>query len=138
MAIEDDFYATVKFRYSGEEIFAKVAASEEEEETVLLLSNPITVQEIVVRGKTAGYKMEPWLKTSGEDLIVVGMNDVLTMSESKNIEMINYYQDFCKKLHKPNSNNSLSREMGYLGSVEETKKSLEKLFENSGGSQEAL
>ena len=28
--IEDDFYATVKFK-SGEEIFAKVAASEEEE-----------------------------------------------------------------------------------------------------------
>ena len=30
MSIEDDFYATLKFK-SGEEIFAKVAASEEEE-----------------------------------------------------------------------------------------------------------
>ena len=33
--IEDDFYATVKFK-SGEEIFAKVAASEEEGRTMLI------------------------------------------------------------------------------------------------------
>ena len=38
--IEDDFYATVKFK-SGEEIFAKVAATEEEDRTMLLVSNPI-------------------------------------------------------------------------------------------------
>ena len=35
--IEDDFYATLKFK-SGEEIFAKVAASEEETRTMLLVS----------------------------------------------------------------------------------------------------
>ena len=34
--IEDDFYATVKFK-SGEEIFAKVAATEEEDRTMLLV-----------------------------------------------------------------------------------------------------
>ena len=33
--IEDDFYATVKFK-SGEEIFAKVAATEEEDRTILI------------------------------------------------------------------------------------------------------
>ena len=32
--IEDDFYATLKLK-SGEEIFAKVAASEEEDRTIL-------------------------------------------------------------------------------------------------------
>ena len=41
--IEDDFYATIKFK-SGEEIFAKVAASEEIDRTILLVSNPIIVQ----------------------------------------------------------------------------------------------
>jgi len=136
--IEEDFYSTIKLK-SGEEIFAKVAATEEEDGTFLLVTNPIVIECITSRtGDITGYKMEPWLKTTTEDMFIISLNDVLTMSESKNIEMISYYQDFCKKLHKPNSNNSLSREMGYLGSVEETKKSLEKLFENSGGSQEAL
>ena len=35
MGIEEDFYATVKLK-SGEEIFAKVAATEEEDRTLLL------------------------------------------------------------------------------------------------------
>ena len=43
--IEDDFYATIKFK-SGEEIFAKVAASEEVNRTVLIISNPIMVSEV--------------------------------------------------------------------------------------------
>ena len=49
MAIEDDFYCTIKLK-CGDEIFCKVAATEEEDRTLLLLSNPITVEEIVVRG----------------------------------------------------------------------------------------
>ena len=63
MGIEDDFYATIKL-VSGEEIFAKVAASEEEDRTVLLLSSPITIGEIKNRMGVVGYKVEPWLKTS--------------------------------------------------------------------------
>ena len=43
--IEDDFYCTVKLK-SGEEIFARVAASEEEDRTMLLVSHPIIVNEI--------------------------------------------------------------------------------------------
>ena len=43
--MEDDFYATIKFK-SGEEIFAKVGYSEEEERTFLLLESPITIQKV--------------------------------------------------------------------------------------------
>jgi len=48
MGIEDDFYATIKFK-SGEEIFSKVAASEEDDRTMLILSNPINI--ITVKGR---------------------------------------------------------------------------------------
>ena len=44
--IEDDFYATLKFK-SGEEIFAKVAASEEDTRTMLLVSNPVIVLSLI-------------------------------------------------------------------------------------------
>ena len=43
--MEDDFYGTIKFK-NGEEIFAKVAASEEEDRTMLILHNPILITEI--------------------------------------------------------------------------------------------
>ena len=40
--IEEDFYATLKLK-SGEEIFAKIAASEEDNRTMLIVNNPIIV-----------------------------------------------------------------------------------------------
>ena len=75
--IEDDFYATVKFK-SGEEIFAKVAATEEEDRTILLVSNPIVVQEIKSRSGSVGYKIEPWLKTTTDDMFIINLSDILT------------------------------------------------------------
>jgi len=126
MGIEDDFYCTIKLK-CGDEIFCKVAATEEEDRTLLLLSNPITVEEIVVRGTVTGYKVEPWLKTTEEDLIIINMDDVLTMTENSNIDMIVYYHDYLRKNHKENKS-SLSKEMGYISSVKEAKKSLERLY----------
>ena len=129
--IEDDFYATVKFK-SGEEIFAKVAATEEEDRTILLVSNPIVVQEIKSRSGSVGYKIEPWLKTTTEDMFVVNLDNILTMSESSDIEMIMMYQDYIRSSNKEDNNQSnISRNMGYLGNVNDTKELLEKIFNKS-------
>ena len=92
MSIEDDFYATLKFK-SGEEIFAKVAASEEEGRTMLLIHNPILICEIRAKSGIVGYKVEPWLKTSREDMFVINLSDVLTLSESNDLEMIMLHQN---------------------------------------------
>ena len=129
MGIEDDFFATIKLK-CGDEIFAKVAASDEGDRTMLLLSNPIVIEEVKTRGNHYGYKLEPWLKTSSEDLFILNLDDVLTMSESENIEMILYYQDYVRKLNKTNYS-KLDRKMGYLSSVNDAKEVLEKLYNNS-------
>jgi len=138
MGIEEDFYGTIKFK-NGEEIFAKIAASEEETRTVLLISCPIMVFEIKKRdGSVAGYKVEPWLKTTTEDMFVLDMDDVLTMSESSDIHMITMYQSFVRQSDtssRPsvtnNSNQKLNREMGYISSVSDAKDILEKIFKKS-------
>ena len=127
--IEDDFYCTIKFK-SGDEIFAKVAAEEDDDRTMLLVSNPIMVEEVKVRGTIVGHKFEPWLKSTKEDMFIVNIDDVLTMSESEDIEMILYYQDYIRKMFKGN-NSKLDRKMGYLSSVHEAKEVLEKLYNNS-------
>ena len=129
--IEEDFYATVKLK-TGEEIFAKVAASEEEDKTFLLLSNPITVCEVKNKIGIIGYKIEPWLKTTSEDMFVINKSDVLTMSESSNIEMIMMYQNFVKDSNQQkNVQSGINRRMGYLGNVSDTKRALEKIFKSS-------
>jgi hypothetical protein len=127
--IEDDFFATIKLK-CGDEIFCKVAASDEGDRTMLLISNPIIVEEMKTRGQTTGYKLEPWLKTSTEDLFVINLDDVLTMSESDDIAMIMMYQDYVRKSNKSNYS-KLDRKMGYLGNVHDTKEILEKIFKMS-------
>ena len=126
--IEDDFYATLKFK-NGEEIFAKVAASEEEARTMLLVHHPVTIVEVKSRGGIVGYKVEPWLKTSSEDMFIINMDNVLTLSESNDIEMIMMYQSFVKDYTSDKNNQaSMSRKMGYLGTVNCTKEILEKIY----------
>ena len=78
--MEDDFYGTIKFK-NGEEIFAKVAASEEENRTMIILHHPIIISEVKGRKGVVGYKVEPWLKTSREDMFIINLDDVLNMSE---------------------------------------------------------
>jgi len=126
MGIEDDFYATIKLK-CGEEIFAKVAASDEGDRTMLLISNPIMIEPVKSRGSVTGYKFEPWLKTSHEDLFVINLDDVLTMSESENLEMIMNYQEYIRKSTKGNFQ-KLDRKMGYISNVHDAKEVLEKLY----------
>lgn len=129
--IEDDFYATLKLK-TGEEIFAKVAPSEEEDKTILLISNPIVVEEVKGRGGVLGYKLEPWLKTTTEDLFIINLDDVLTLSESSDIEMIMMYQSFVRQsIKNKNKQTKITREMGYITNVNDAKEILEKLFKSS-------
>lgn len=132
MGIEEDFYATIKLK-TGEEIFTKVAASEEEEKTVLIISNPITVT--LVKSKSGlidGYKFEPWLKTTTEDMFIIDVEDVLTITESCDVDMISTYQKYVReKLNIKNDEYKLDRKMGYIANINDAKDVLEKLFKRS-------
>ena len=126
--MEDDFYGTIKFK-NGEEIFAKIAASEESDRTMLVIHHPITVCEVKARAGTVGYKVEPWLMTTREDMFIINMDNILTLSESVDVEMIMMYKRYLKDTENDRKNNlKINRRMGYLGTVDETRESLEKLF----------
>ena len=129
--IEDDFYATLKLK-TGEEIFAKIAATEEEDRTMLLVSNPIIIHELKGKMGVVGYKIEPWLKTTTDDIFIINLADVLTMSESSDVEMIMMYQDYIRASDKNTTNHSpIDRKMGRLGNVNDVKEILEKIFKST-------
>ena len=129
--IEDDFYATLKLK-TGEEIFAKIAATEEEDRTMLLVSNPIIIHELKGKMGVVGYKIEPWLKTTTDDMFIINLTDVLTMSESSDVEMIMMYQDYIRASDKNTTNHSpINRKMGRLGNVNDVKEILEKIFKST-------
>ena len=128
MGIEDDFYASIKLK-SGEEVFARVAASEEEDRTMLIIHTPVTFSEIKNKSGLVGYKVEPWLKTTREDMFIVNMDNVITLSESNDMEMIIMYQHFLKDAQREMQHqHKLNRRMGYISNVKDAKENLEKIF----------
>ena len=129
--IEDDFYGTIKFK-NGEEVFAKLAASDEGDRTMLIVHTPVMVSEVKAKGGIIGYKVEPWLKTSREDMFIISLDNVLTLSESSDLEMIGMYQNFLEDYNKTIENNTkLNRKMGYLATVNAARGHLEKIFKES-------
>jgi hypothetical protein len=132
--MEDDFYASIKL-ISGEEVFARVMPCIENENINLLLNNPVTFSEIKNRNGMCGYKIEPWLKTSREDLIMVNMERVITICESTDTEMIQLHQSFVDKYqsikHKKLSKGNVTRKMGYIANIKEAKNLLEKIYKKS-------
>ena len=126
--MEEDFYAVIKL-ISGEEIFSIVCPSEEDEKTMLILNNPVTIEVIVMKQiGMQGYKIDPWLKFADDDTFLLDMDKVLTISEVRDPETIEMYHKFIKQQQNKNSKTPLSTEMGYLSSVSEARKRLEKIY----------
>ena len=127
--MEDDFYASLKL-ISGEEVFAKVAACDEDDRTLLLLHSPVLVQQVKLPGANivAGYKVEPWLKTNDEDMMVLDMKNIMTMVECHDIEMISIHQRYVEESSQEGTRSRIDRKMGYISSVSDAKKMLEQLY----------
>ena len=130
--MEEDFYASIKLK-TGEEIFAIVSADFSEISAFLVVNNPIIISNHRTRSGESGYKVEPWMKTTTEDTFIISMDDVVTIVENKDIEIIDIHTNFTKSINfsRNNSKSSISRKMGYISSVKEAKKILERIYKNS-------
>jgi hypothetical protein len=128
--MEEDFYASIKLK-TGEEIFARVLPCEENQKITLLVTNPITVENYKNRSGVQGYKIEPWMKTTTEDMFLIKMEDVITIIENNDMEMIMMHQSYVRKIsNMKNDDQNISRKMGYISNVNDAKKLLEKIYKN--------
>ena len=67
-------------------------------------------------------------------MFILKLDDVLTLSESSDIEIISMYQSYVRQSSKLSSNLSktkMSRKMGYISNINDAKDILEKLYKNS-------
>ena len=131
--MEEEFYSSIKLR-SGEEILAKVSYLKEEDS--LLIEKPLLVEHHFSKknGKNvSGFILKEWMKATYEDMFIIRMEQVITMTELdekiKNFYLGNLDEDNFSEDNdvKP----SKLKNHGYIGSVEEVKKNLESLFKRS-------
>lgn len=126
--MEEEFYASIKL-VSGEEIFTVVCPSHEEEEIVLVLDNPVIIEPIVSRKTgTMGYKVKPWMNIPDDEVYIIKMDKVITMTEIKDNQIISIYKKYLNSSSKIELTN---RKMGFISKVDDARRYLEKIYNSN-------
>ena len=132
----DEFVATIKL-VTGEEILTKVIVNNDNAEETVIIDNPVVCQEVRSMGANIplGYKFEPWMKMSEEDVFIIHMTSIITMSEIKEKQVIVTYNEVVKKGFQRGDPN-LTREMGSIGTVKDCRDMIEKLYKGEDATKD--
>jgi len=126
----DEFYAILKL-VSGEEIFSLIVVDNNEiDDTVIVLQNPVIMWTVSSPNGTF-IKVKPWMELPDEDIFMIRLDKVITMTESNDKKLIKLYNHYINDQSSEYDINGLMRpnsEMGYISSVSDARKKLEKVF----------
>ena len=125
----EEFHAVIKL-VTGEEIFALVSVDENDGDPILLLMNPVVMK--VMRNHVGQYvKVKPWMEIPTDDLFVIKYDKIITMTEVKEGNMIEFYNKYLNEEEfdwEEDGRTKISDKMGYISSVDDARKLLEKLY----------
>ena len=125
----EEFYAVIKL-VTGEEIFSLVCVDENDGDPILLLMNPVIMK--VMKNHVGQYvKVRPWMEVATDDMYVIKYDKIITMTEVKEGQMIDFYTRYLNEEDfdwEEDGRTRISNKMGYISSVEDARKTLEKLY----------
>ena len=137
----EEFYAILKL-VSGEEIFSLIVVdNENDDDTVIVLQNPVLMWSVSNPNGTF-IKVKPWLELPDEDIFMIRLDKVITMTECKDQKLIKIYKQYIEekdaddiqvikqRSEKGKINWPGDPKLGYISSVEKKRESLEKLFKS--------
>ena len=126
----EEFYAILKL-VSGEEIFSLVLVdNDQEDDAVIVLQSPV-IMGVNTNPHGTFIKVKPWLDLPEDDIFMIRLDKVITMTESHDKKLIDLYNHFINGEDTVYDVNGLikpNHEMGYISSVSEARKKLEKVF----------
>jgi len=133
----EEFYSVIKL-ISGEEIFALVSIDNDQEEPIIILQNPL-VMKMMSSSRGSYIKVNRWIELSSEDIFMMRLDRILTMSESKDAKLIAIYDNFVEEdqaeitidTYDGSGEVEITDTMGYISSVEDARKKFEELFKNN-------
>ena len=127
--MEDEFYGVIKL-ITGEEIFGLVSIDENDGDPVIMLQSPVIMK--VFNNPTGQYvKIKPWLEIPEEDIFLLKYDKIITMTEVKNEQMIQFYDRYLSDNDfdfEIDGRVNLSDHMGLLSTVEDARKKLEDIY----------
>jgi hypothetical protein len=85
-------------------------------------------------------KIKPWIEMSSDDMFIIKLDKVITMSESNDPMLIEMYTKYNSSGEFESYDSSgkvkVSSKMGYIASVEESRKFLENLYNSTKDTKE--
>ena len=136
--MEPDFIATIKL-ITGEELISKVSYMPDDDS--LVLENPMTVMQIDQQKKNVrinGFALTEWIHSTFDHMFILPKQHVLTMTEIEDKNIQNFYMNTVQKhivdlnaFKDSQQSMPFTREMGNIGSVQNTKRLLEDLYKRS-------
>jgi hypothetical protein len=136
--MEDEFYCILKL-VSGEEIFSLISVDENDDDTIIILQNPL-IMKMVSNQHGSFVKIKPWIEMSSDDMFIIKLDKVITMTESNDSMLIEMYNKFnssdASEFYDPSGKVKVSSQMGYVASVEESRKFLENLYNGTKDTKE--
>jgi len=134
----EEFHAVIKL-VTGEEIFSLVCVDENDGDPILLLMNPVIMK--VMKNHVGQYvKVRPWMEVATDDLYVIKYDKIITMTEVKEGQMIDFYNKYLNEEDfdwEEDGRTKISDKMGYISSVDDARKLLEKLYNNIEDTKES-
>jgi hypothetical protein len=135
--MEEEFYSIIKLT-SGEEILSLVSIDDNDGDPLVILQNPITIK-IIETHHGIHIKVKSWIEMSTDDIFIIKQDKIITMTETKDDRLIDIYNSYIEdddsfEIRKPSNKSGKtkpSKKMGYLSSVEDARKKLEDIFNNS-------
>jgi hypothetical protein len=129
--MEEDFYCILKL-VSGEEILSLVMMDDNDGDPVIVLQNPV-VMKAFQNEYGVHLKVKPWMELSSDDFFIIKPDKVITMTETNDERLLEIYTTYIldneEDLVSTSSNKiKPSSKMGYISSVDDARKSLEKIF----------
>ena len=127
--MSDEFYGVIKL-VTGEEIFALCSVDENNGTPMVLVQSPVTMK-VLSNGTGQYVKVKPWLELATEDIYLINYERIITMSEVKDKKMIEFYDRYLEEDDvdvEIDGKVSINEKMGYLSTVSEARKMLEKLY----------
>jgi len=135
--MQEEFHGVVKL-ITGEEIFGLVSIDENDGDPVIMLQSPVIMK--VFNNPTGQYvKIKPWLEIPEEDIFLIKYDKIITMTEVKNEQMIQFYDRYLSDDDfdfEVDGRVNLSDHMGLLSTVEDARKKLEEIFKIPSNNKE--
>ena len=139
--MEEEFYAIIKL-VSGEEIMSVVMPDENNEETILILQNPV-IMKMYQNGVGHYIKVKPWMDLNDDDMHIIKLDKIITMTETTNEKLIGVYNNYISdeketiKIDSSDGKVKPDANMGYISSVNQARENLENLFKIKPESKES-